>query len=262
MNKLSDPVHFSNLKKFAQSPAHYEASVLGGDDDCLAYRLGRLTHAISIGAQQGVKWAVYDGSRRGKEWKAFEAAHEGYDLFTKSEHDLAKAMAMAITRHPHAKLLLDGEFEVPVEWKHETGRMCATRGLDILNRQQRYVVDLKTAQTTEPGRFSREALRMFYHAQAAFYRDAARSLGVEISDVYLVAVEKKAPHVVTVLRFSARAMTEGDKLIRSWMEQLIACEAADEWPGYIQSIAEIDIPEDDGDEFDFGDDEGSEEAAQ
>lgn len=261
MKNFADPVHFTNLKKMAQSPAHYAASI-GVEDDSLAFRLGRLTHALCLGAQQGVKWAVFEGSRRGKAWDEFKAAHEGYDLFTKSEHALAKNMALAITRDLRAKVLLDGEFELPVEWTHETGRKCATRGLDILNRPSRYIVDIKTAQTTQPGRFTREALRMGYHAQASFYRDAARSIGVEVSDVYLIAVEKKAPHVVTVLRFSARAMTEGDKLIRSWMEQLIACEAADEWPGYVQSIVEIDMPEDEAEEFDFGDDEGSEEAAQ
>jgi len=37
------------------------------------------------------------------------------------------------------------------------------------------------------------------------------------------------------------------------MERLLACEAANEWPGYAQSIVDFDVP--DELELDFGDDE-------
>lgn len=252
MKTISEPVHFSNLKLMGKSAAHYFDSI-GGDDDDVAMRLGRACHALVLGVQPGGTWHIYEGRRAGKEYEAWKADHPG-DIFIPSEMALARAMAFSVMRNKHAMDLLKGDFELPVEWTDESGRKCATRGLDVLNRKKRYVVDLKTAQTAHPQWFAREAIRMSYHAQGAFYSDAARSLGVDVQDVFLVAVEKKSPHPVTVLRLTARALHQGRKLIRSWMEQLLVCESANEWPGYCQNIVDLDIADDD-DELIFDTDE-------
>jgi exodeoxyribonuclease VIII len=262
MKLITDPVHLSNLKKFGESPAHYFDSI-GKDVDKASFRIGRLTHALLLGVQPGGRWDIYKGRRAGKEWEAFRDARPGVDIFTTPEHALALAMAKSVERTPLAFDLLQGEFEVPVEWTHETGRRCATRGLDILNRKLRYTGELKTAVTSHPGRFTREALRMGYHAQGAWAKEAAASLGVDVDNHFIIAVEKKAPHVVTVLRLAPRALLQGQKLCRSWMEQLDACEKANVWPGYCQSVVDLDVPEeDDGIVFDGDEaDDETEEAA-
>lgn len=263
MNTLTDPVHLSNLKKFGESPAHYLDSI-GKDEDKLSYRLGRHTHHMVLGVQPGVKWDVYDGRRAGKEWECFKNARPDVDIFTKSEHELCKAMAKAIAAHPLAMSLLVGEFEVPVEWTHESGRRCATRGIDVLNRVEEYTLELKTAVSSHPDKFTRDALRMGYHAQGAWFKDAAASLGVNAKRHYVVAVEKKSPHVVTVFCVTARALVEGQKLCRSWMEQLRACEEAKIFPGYVQYVVDLDTAAQD-DELVLEDDDGDatdEEAAQ
>jgi PDDEXK-like domain of unknown function (DUF3799) len=264
MNTLTDPVHFSNLKKLSESPAHYRDSI-GKDEDKLSYRIGRLTHALRLGVQPGVKWDVYDGTRRGKEWEAFKAARPGGDIFTKTEHALAKAMALSIDADPLATSLIKGRFEVPVEWTHETGRRCATRGIDVLNAEDEYTVELKTAVSSQPERFTRDALRMGYHAQGSWFRDAATWLGVRVKRHYVIAVEKKPPHVVTVFVVTERALVEGQKLCRSWMEQLKVCEEANAWPGYAQYVVELDTRADDEDlvleDDEDGGDDGEEVAA-
>lgn len=244
MKLITDPVHFSNLKLFGKSPAHYADSI-GADMDAPALRLGRACHALVLGVQPGAKWDIYDGRRAGKEWEKKKADNPATDFYIPSEIAIARAMASSVVKNKHAMDLLAGDFELPIEWTDESGRKCATRGLDVLNRKRRYVVDLKTAQTAHPQWFTREALRMSYHAQGAFYSDAARSLGVEVDDVYVIAVEKKSPHPVTVLRLTPRTLVQGRKLVRSWMEQLLVCEAANEWPGYCQGIADLDVPDDD-----------------
>lgn len=255
MQSPSDPVHFSNLKEFSLSPAHYLASI-GNEDDKLAFRIGRLSHLHMLGMQPGARWDVYDGRRAGKEWEAFKAARDGVDIFTKKENELALAMAAAIKKEPLAEVLLRGEFEVPVEWTHAMGRRCATRGIDVLNRVERYTVELKTAVSSHPVRFARDAIRYGYHAQGSWFRDAARSLGVEIDRHFIVACEKKFPHVVTVFVVTPRAMVEGDKVVRSWMEQLQGCEESGQFPGYAQYIVDLDTaPEEDELVFDEDEDE-------
>jgi hypothetical protein len=250
-----NPVHLSNLKHMSESPAHYMAS-LGDGEDKAAYRIGRLTHVLTIGAQRGVRWDVYDGTRRGKEWEAFKAAREGVDLFTRPDLELSQAMANAVKANARAMQILRGEFEVPVTWTHETGRVCSTRGIDCLNGPEHYTAELKTAVSSHPLRFTRDALRMGYHAQGAWVRDAAASLGHKITSHYVVAVEKKAPHVVTVFRLTERAIVEGQKLCRAWMEQLKICEESNSWPGYAQYVVDLDIA-DDGDGLVFDEEEAA-----
>lgn len=257
--KALDPVHFSNLKHIARSPAHYVAS-LSYRKDTPAMAAGRLIHALALGG----KFVVYDGERRGNAWKEFCSAHSGQEVYTTVEHARAMPVVDALWKHPLATELLRGETEREVLWRGLNGRACSSR-LDVLNPVR--VVDLKTAHVAEPGQFSRAALRMGYHAQMAFYLDAANwdrldqsvSRGKEpparIDDAYIVAVETAPPYAVVTMKLTPRAIEEGRKLCRYWMERLLGCEAADHWPGYVESTIDLDVP--DELELSFGDDEAA-----
>jgi hypothetical protein len=155
----------------------------------------------------------------------------------------AERIAAVLRTHPIAAELLEGEHEIPVEWTM-LGRKVATRGIDTLNRKHRRHVELKTTNNAHPLAFQRGALRYGYHAQCAMYDEAARSLGVDVEEHYVVAVETAYPFPVTVHRVAPRLLDEGRKLVRSWMEMLRTCEESDEWPGYTQAICDWDIVED------------------
>ena len=71
----------------------------------------------------------------------------------------------------------------------------------------------------------------------------------------LLAVESTAPYVVTVFRVTERALEQGRRTYRLWFERLMACEEADEWPGYVQSVVPLDVPE--SDEVTFGEEEAA-----
>lgn len=239
-----DPVHFSNLKRIATSPAHYLASI-GPHEDSDAFALGRLTHALVLGGQ----FAVYEGVRRGKEWDAFKAAQYAAgltdeNLYTSTQYAQARAMADAVMNDPIAPMYLRGEKEVPMEWTAPTGRRCATRGIDVLNKERKFLTELKTATCTAPGKFGWEAKRFGYHAQGAFYQQACRLAGIEINDVYIISVEKKKPYAVTVFHLTPRLLLEGDRLCRLWLETLRTCEEANVFPPYAQYVVELDVDED------------------
>lgn len=242
MDTRDRALHFHDLKRMARSPAHCLAGFALDESDKASFRFGRLSHKVLLGGD----YVVYkDGDRRGKKWEEFQAAHPGADIFKPDEEATALRMAEAVLNHPIASALVKGEHELPVEWDM-LGRRVATRGIDILNRGGRFLTEYKTASTTEPHAFQRGALRYGYHAQLAMYVDAARSLGVDIEDTYVVAVETSAPFAVTVLHPTWRLLEEGRKCLRSWMERFIACEEAGEWPAYVQSIVEWDVVEDEG----------------
>jgi hypothetical protein len=232
--------HFHDLKRLARSPAHYLAGLGVESEDTAAFRFGRLVHALTLGGPVH----VFEGARRaGKEWEAFAAAHNERDIYKRDEVDAARRVSDAVKAHPIASKFLDGAHEVPAVWSMY-GRKVATRGIDICN--PRFICDLKTTSNAEPYTFQRGALRYAYHAQCAMYVDAARDMNLDVQHAFVIAVETAAPYAITVHQLTPRMLEEGRKLVRSWIERLRACEEANEWPGYVQSIVDWDVVEEAG----------------
>jgi hypothetical protein len=217
----------------------------------------------------GDEYFVYDGPRRGKAWawakadagaraivssadlelaqdaretQARRRAAGRYEvpIVTASEYDEAARCAEVVRASPIARELLDGETECPLRWS-VLGRACAGQ-LDVLG--PRRVVDLKTTTKSEPEWFSRHAMGMAYHAQLDWYAEGARANATRIDDCYIVAVETRAPYAVTCLRLTEHVLELGARLTRLWMERLLSCEASGEWPQYVQSIVDLDAPND------------------
>lgn len=232
-----DPVRFSRLKLMAKSPLHYLSQNV---EETAAMERGTATHSLVLGGKRVI---AYPGAtRRGKEWEAFEAANQDAEILTKNDYELAHAMAESVKRNQQAMAVLAGQRELEVAWQM-MGRSCGSR-LDVLGTGGAWVTDLKTCTVGDPARFMWQALRMNYHAQLAFYMEAARAAGLgDPQAAYVVAVESTAPHVVTTMRLSDRALARGRQLCALWLEKVLACEAAMAWPGYADGIVELDVPD-------------------
>lgn len=235
------PVRFSNLKKMALSPAHYLSAVQEERADTATFRKGRLVHALVLGGIED--FAVYDGKRQGKAWFEFADDHADKDIVTMAEYERAVRCAASVMSNRDAMDMLAGDHEVPVTWRN-LGRECSSR---IDNIGKTWVAELKTSRLSAPWFFSRSALRMHYHAQLAWYEDAACYMGRKVDTSCVVAVEPTPPYAVTTFQLTARASEEGRKICRAWLERLLACEQADEWPAYSQSTIDLDVPEMDED---------------
>ena len=247
-NTMRNPsLHWSDLKNIGESPAYYRHR-LDNPHESAAMQFGTCVHRLVLGGDSPV---VFDGAtRRGKAWDAFEAANPGALIVTAKELDRAAQCAKAVLSDPVAAPLLRGRREEA--WATELyGRPCASRGIDVLG--DGFIADLKTARTVKPARFVKAALAMGYHAQLAFYRAAARKLGHAVNACHIIGVESVAPFQVTVMSLTERTLEQGERLNTLWLERLAACEAADEWPGYVQSPVEVDVEE--STELDFGDDD-------
>jgi len=236
------PVRFSHLKRMGQSAAHYHAACQCDDDDTLSRRIGRGVHALLF-SQPLVVWPQ---RRQGNAWKAFESANAHREILNETEHAQALAVSNAVRRHPIAgPLLFDRTvLERRIDWMIG-GRSCQGTPDCVGPRR---LIDLKTARTTEPDRFVRQATWMSYHAQLAWYQEGLELAGRQRpEECYIVAVESALPHAVTVLRLTERALDQGRRLNRLWWERLMVCEAANEWPPYAQTVIDFDVPDDDGD---------------
>jgi hypothetical protein len=226
---------------------HFKEAYETPHDPTPVMAFGTLVHDIVLG---GDGFVIWPGERRaGNEWDAFKSLHEGKLIVKRDEFARAEAAALAVLSHPDAAPLLIGEREK--KWEASLYGRKARGRIDVAGAK--HTVELKVTNTVEPDRFRRHCLKMAWHAQVEWYRSARRAIREEPGEGFIIGVEAKAPHAVTVLRISERALVEGEKLVRLWVERLNACEASQEWPAYVSSIVELDVVEDAGIIFD-GDD--------
>ena len=59
---------------------------------------------------------------------------------------------------------------------------------------------------------------------------------------YIVAVETRPPYDVACYLLSAAEIQAGRVLYRSCIDQLLACTAADMWPGRYPAVAPLSLP--------------------
>ena len=247
------PVHFSNLKQFALSPAHYKQSIDAPFEPTRGMRIGTVVHHLVLGPSNIRPLIKFDGdSRRGKEWTSFKAAHPEKEIVTATEWEEAIPMAEAVLRDPVAAGLLKGaRTEIPLEWD-DAGIKCATRGVDVIG--DGFLADLKTTTCTEPQAWTRHATKLLYHCQMSWYENGAKSNGIDVSrGLKLIGVESSAPYAVTVLNLGEAVRLQGRKSLTIWLERLRTCLENDFWPAYAQSEVEFELP------AWMGDDEGGED---
>lgn len=243
------PLRFSVLRQMARSPAHAKWALEHELRDTPAMRLGRLVHAVFLGESVPT---VYYGERRGNAWKDFKEAHAGQDIVTESEFECATAMAVALHSHKEARHLLMGRRERTIFFDF-AGRPCRATPDAVSNT----LTELKTTSDASPFRFPFTAMRLAYHAQLTWYKDALKLAGLGNPErLAIVAIETRPPFAVCVFMLTPRAEDFGRRLYRTWIEQFLVCERSDEWPGYVEGI--LDAPEEglelvapDGETFDM-----------
>ena len=244
------PVHFSNLKHFAQCAAKYQYACLHPSEDTRDFRIGRAFHSLVLGGKRVV---CYEGRRdeRSKDWQAFSQEHAHDEILIASEFSVATAMAESVLNHDTARKLLERciKKEVTVEGT-QLGLPCEGR-VDGLG--DAVIVELKSDSVAQPDRWQRRAQFLGYAAQLDWYRTLLGDLGEEC---FAIVSEKSPPHLVVVHHATPRLLEEGRRCWRLWIEQLKGCIESDVWPGYAESIVEWDASE-----FEMGESIGFEEDA-
>lgn len=234
------PLRFSHLKWMSRSPAHYRYYQDEEFASTPAMLVGSATDALVFETQSVLH---YDRVRRGKEWEEAKAKHPDAIWLSASEMKRALGMAASLKQNPTAlRLLGEGTRQQRIEWEY-SGRQCAGTP-DAFSAEN--LVDLKTTVNAFPPKFERDALWRGYHAQLAWYRHGLVQSGrPKPRHVYIVSVESTPPYLVVVRPLTDRALEMGERLWRSWFEQLRVCEDSNEWPGYADCEVELDVPDDD-----------------
>ncbi|WP_406234968.1 PD-(D/E)XK nuclease-like domain-containing protein [Nocardia sp. NBC_01009] len=126
----------------------------------------------------------------------------------------------------------------------KTGVMLRARTdwLREVGRGRRVGVDLKTAESADPGEFGVEAARWGYHVQQPWYEDVFELAELPLSAWLWVVVSKRPPHLVTVCELSARAVDLGRSIARDAIDLYARCRDTNTWPGHGRGIHQIDLP--------------------
>jgi hypothetical protein len=216
---------------------------------------------------RGVDVAIYQGAvRNGKEWLAFAEMHAGRVIVTDKEwqaawnvlrgepcdlgevvssvdYEMANGAAQAVMSDPKAAPFLIGERQRVLRWDMHglpwaAGIPGKRGGLDVLGAG--FINDLKATVTVQPGMWDRQIRRMLYPAQLATYREAALASGIKVDECYVTGVEVKPPFDVTVTRIPVQDLEKSARMVQAWCERIRQCEDADFWPGYTQSVVDLE----------------------
>jgi len=246
---LLGPVHFSNLCEFALSAAHFKAAVLARKEPTRDMRIGTIGHHLVLGPHRTKPLVKYDGlERKGNDWKNFERETKKeygpkVEIVTAKEWEDAVPWAEAVKEAMRGYPFLVAEGirrEVSMQWE-SGGILCETDGIDIVGNG--IVADLKRTSCTEPDGFARHAARNLWHAQLAFYEEAAKQNGIDTSNgVYLVGGEPNPPYALTVMRLSEATLAQGRKSCVKWLELLRRARENDFYPPYVQTVVDFDLP--------------------
>jgi hypothetical protein len=244
-----EPLRYHILRTLGtQSAAHAKRALDGYEAGVTSpMECGTATHALTLGTQRVI---AYPGAvRRGKEWEAFQAENGDAAIVSKSDYEKASRMADAVRAHRQAHDLMGGQVEQKILWTLHDRECRSTPD----SYSPAWVADLKTTRSSEPGWFSRYALRAHYHCQLAWYRMALKASGfANPKDAFIVAVESSPPYPVTVFHIDERTMEAGELLVRSWFERFRGCEESQQWPGYTQAVVELSLPDDDELQLTYG----------
>lgn len=226
-------MHFSALKQFANSPAHYADYIKNGLQDTPSMRIGRALHALVL---QDVSPVIFDGLRRGKEWDAFVASStaEKVDILNASEGEIVLGMANAILKNEFAMEILNSchTKEQRIEWDMD--------GIQFAGTPDAYgdgvLLDIKSCQSSFPRDFLWDAHKRGYHAQLALYDIALGTKYVKGAtawrEQYLIAVENSAPYNCVVYRSDDLRIDQGYDMICEWIAKYKSCAESGNFGGY------------------------------
>lgn len=229
----------SGLKEFAKSPAHYQYWLKNGGKTSKAMEIGSLLHTMVLEPNKLYEqYAFFDGERRmGKAYEGFYHEHKAKIILLKRDLVECQAIANAVLNNLEVRRLLsEGQAEVSMTW--ENGVNGKGR-IDYLHPSH-ILIDLKFVEDASPTGFAKSFYNYKWHWQAYWYMIGYElSTGIRPAAFKFIAVEKKAPHIMSLywvtdfyLELAAQQITPILKLYKR-------CELSGEWPGY--PFGEIEI---------------------
>ena len=230
----------STLKAAANSPLHLKAAVDGesrieATDEMM---LGTAMHVAFLEPEQMSQHVVcWEGDRRaGAAWVAFCAEHDGKTILTEGFYARLVGMTRALRKHPVVRSLSSRITRTELSVVGDVfGTVCKGR---IDGEGDGLLVDLKTCRSAGTRQFTKSAMELGYHVQAAHY--CALMPGREF---VMVAVENLPPHDVVAFRLDKQFMRAGEDDLLVYIQMYQECLRTGNWPGRSNDVVTLTLPE-------------------
>ena len=161
-----------------------------------------------------------------------------------AEFETVKAMHAALQAHEFAGAAFrNGQPEKSLIWQdRETGVWLRCRP-DFLPAAIRHIPDYKTAVSSQPEAFRKQAWNLGYHMQAALYLDGIEAVtGTAPKSFFFVVQEKEPPYVVTCIALDPIAIEWGRIQNRKAIATYAECLRTGKWPGYANEVVQVELP--------------------
>jgi len=248
-----DSISVSGLKKIKISPAHFrygepeedtEAILFGSAYHCYILEPHIFEEEYCIWDDHSIcEQLVGEGyksprlTKAYKEWEESEMRVIGdKKLIQKPDFERIREMKNKLFSHPYAKMLLtNGEPEVGLKGTLYTdyGEINIKLKPDYIKAGKHLIVDLKTARDASFDGFTKDAAKLSYHIQAAFYSDILqKSTDGQPQTFIFIAQEKVSPYAFNLFECSHQFIAQGRYEYEMLLMLYKKCLDTDYWPGY------------------------------
>lgn len=232
----------SDLWKISKTPLHFRYEMDHPTEPTPAMVFGIAAHKMILEPdtfyQDFAITPVVD--KRTKEGKAIWSDFCDYcndnalDPITPEDYDRLQEMLFAVRENDTAKQLLIGPHERAFTWTDQmTGEKCKVK-VDCLTEYngRKYIVDYKTTDSCEDGKFERACRKYGYKFQAGMYREGVFQTYLEQYGFAFIAQEKTAPYAVRVYFCDDEFVNEGYDQFRTLLGIYHNCKETGNWYGY------------------------------
>lgn len=235
-------VSSTDLKKIAKSPAHFRYWKDHPQEDTPSLLFGRAAHKYMLEKDEfKTEFAVAPNvdrrTKEGKElWAKFVEENNDKDIISVDDMQKIEEMYEALYSTPFIKTLLSGKKELSFFAKdEETGEIMKCRPDCITEfKGAKILIDYKTTDNADSDDFMKQAIKLMYDMQLAYYEDILEKVTGEEYAVIFIAQEKNAPYCVNILEANSYFMQSGRDMYRTMLDRYAECKKTNNWYGYIK----------------------------
>jgi exodeoxyribonuclease VIII len=239
----------SALKTLDKSTPLHLLADRENDEDTPAFRIGRALHSLLLtpAAYELDFVTAPDCDRRTKagkeEFEKFREIAEGRTILTKDEANLVEEMRGGVMSNQSARQLLAACGDnVEITLKGEMFGIPMKARIDGWIENSGTIIDIKsTGGLASPQACAKAAWDFGYWTQFAFYREALRLAGHEVSSVVLIFVEKNPPHACSCVALNPEDLDIADARLVA-LSDLYRRFMDEPGRGWSEDIVEIRIP--------------------
>lgn len=240
----------TELKKLDKSPAHYRAAIEHEKQVTPAlqksFDRGKAFDLLIIDGQEAfndkviIEPDMHKATKAYKSWKKHLA--KGTIALSEQEYNFClKMREQAFKKEQFSKIFdAPGHAHRAIVWQDRgTGIWCKAE-IDWITADGT-VVDLKSAADAGFWFFQRQARRLGYLNQGAYYMDGLSAVtGIAHTQFLLAVVEVEPPFESHVFRPTLEQLSQAQDQNEDRLNRLKECLENDSWPGYPDEIIDLD----------------------